>query len=43
MEVDMFPGANKNIRRLQRIRGIVYVIMLLVGLAILGMKTLLAH
>ncbi len=39
----MFPGANKNIRRLQRIRNIVYVIMLLVGLAILGAKTLLAH
>jgi hypothetical protein len=40
---DMFPGANENLRRLQRFRSIAYLILVVVGFAILGIKTFLAH
>jgi hypothetical protein len=37
----MLPAANKNLRRLQQLRSIVYLILLVIGFAVLGIKTLL--
>ncbi len=39
----MFPAPNKNLRRLQQLRWIIYIVMAVVAFTILGVKTLLAH
>lgn len=39
----MFPTVNSNLRRLQRLRSIAYLILIIVGFTILGIKTLLTH
>jgi hypothetical protein len=39
----MFPVASKNVRRLLWFRNALYVILVVVGFAILGIKTLLGH
>jgi hypothetical protein len=39
----MFPIANKNVRRLMRLRNVLYVTLVVVGFAALGIKALLAH
>lgn len=39
----MFPIANKSVRRLLWLRNALYVIFAIVGLAILGIKSWLAH
>jgi len=38
----MLPAANKNLRRLQQLRSIVYLILLVIGFAVLGIKTLMS-
>jgi hypothetical protein len=40
----MFPGPNnKNLRRLQQLRWVVYIVMAVVAFTILGVKMLLKH
>jgi hypothetical protein len=39
----MFPIANKNVRRLMWFRNMLYLILVILGFAILGIKTLLGH
>jgi len=39
----MFPIANKNVRRLVWLRNVIYLILLVVGLAVLGVKSLMTH
>jgi hypothetical protein len=37
----MLPAAHKNLRRPQQLRSIVYLTLLVIGFAVLGIKTLL--
>ena len=39
----MFPVKDKNVRRLLWLRNVIYMVMVVVAFAILGVKTLLAH
>jgi hypothetical protein len=39
----MFPVANKNVRRLVWLRNVLYLILVVIGFAVLGIKTWLAH
>jgi len=39
----MFPGANKNLQRLQRLRWVMYLALTVAAFVVLGIKTLLAH
>lgn len=39
----MFPVQDKNVRRLLWLRNVIYLVLVVVGFVILGVKTLLAH
>ncbi|GLQ47515.1 hypothetical protein GCM10007862_25660 [Dyella lipolytica] len=39
----MFPIANKNVRRLVWLRNVIYLTLMVIGLAALGIKAMLAH
>lgn len=39
----MFPIANKNVRRLVWLRNVIYLTLVVIGLAPLGIKAMLAH
>ena len=39
----MFPTSSKNVRRLLWLRSALYVIFVIIGLAVLGIKTMLAQ
>lgn len=39
----MFPVQHKHVRRLLWLRNVIYVVLVVVAFAILGVKTLLAH
>jgi hypothetical protein len=39
----MFPIANKSVRRLVWLRSLIYLTLVVVGFAVLGIKTLLVH
>lgn len=38
----MLSAANKNLRRLQQLRSTVYLVLLVIGFAVLGIKTLMS-
>ena len=42
-EGNMSPIANKNVRRLVWLRNLIYLTLVVVGFAVLGIKTLLAR